>query len=286
MKTNCHFLRSSILCAGAALLVPFIAGAAGPSGSFTNTVTGPTNAVWDFGGIITNANIDVTSRGIEVQTELALDFTQSGAGKVSGLETNVPVAVNITGGRNAGSVSFPATVKEKGSINSTRGGAHFIFIATGTGTATLPGEPRASRITLSEQINATINSADQTITGSNKKSAGASGVGSISETKPFTNTINEVGGGALGDGSWTLTLNNLSTSNNAVTGTAMITLNSGQVFNYAVRGAFNSTKGTKLLLSGSDAISKGSAIQVTLDTNSVVTDIKGRIAGQMVKASF
>jgi hypothetical protein len=285
MKTTLHILHGHILGVGAALLVPFLATAAGPSGSFTNTVTGPSNAVWDFGGILTNANIDVTKDGVEVQTALAADFTQSGQGKVSGADTGVPVTLNILGGSNAGSVSFPATVTEKGSINSTQGGAHLIFSITGTGTGTLPGESEASRISVSQQINATINNANQTIIGSKKETASASGAGSITQTTTFSNSVSGVSSD-LGDGSWTLILNSLSTSNNQVTGTATITLDSEQSFNYSVKGSFNSTKGTKLVLTGSDAISKGSAIQVTLDANNVVRNIKGRITGQMVNANF
>ena len=292
MKITLNSLQSVALGIGAALLVPFLAAAVpvgGPSGSFTNTVTGPTNAVWDFEGVVTNVNIDVTNKtGTEVQGDMSVTFNQSGAGKASGSDTNVSVTLNISGGSSntTGSVSFPATVTVKGSINSTKGGAHLIFSVTGTGTGTLPGESQSSKISLSKQILATINSANQTVTGTMKGTASASGHGSIVNTTSFTNSISEVGGGALGDGSWTLTLNDLATTNNQVTGTATITLNSGQSFNYSVKGSFNSTKGTKLVLTGSDPNSKGSAIQVTLDTNDVVTNIKGRITGQMVNVSF
>jgi hypothetical protein len=282
MKITLHTLHLSILGVGAALLVPFLATAAGPSGSITNAVTSPADAVWDFGDIITNANIDVSKDSTEVQASIPAEVTQSGTGKVSDSQTDVSVTVDV----DSEPVTFPATVTEKGSINSTAGGAHLIFSITATGTATLPGKSTESRISLSQQISATINSANQTISGSQKETATASGEGSIVESSTFNNSISEVGTGGLGDGSWTLTLNDLSTTDNKVTGTATVTLNSGQVFNYSIKGAYSSTKGTKLLLSGSDAISKGSTIQVTLDTNNDVTNIKGRITGQMVNASF
>jgi len=286
MKITLHVLRSRILGVGAALLVPFLAAAAGPSGGpFTNIVSDPANAVWDFGGIIDNVDIDAPQHGVEVTASIATDFTQSGQGKVNGSQDSVPVTLNIIGGGNPGTVPLSTTVTEKGTINSKSGVSHLVFTVTATGTGTLPGEPKPSKITLKKQINANIDSATQIITGTQKDSASASGVGSVNETTTFTNTVAEVGGGDLGDGSWTLTLNDLSTGGNQVTGTATIELNSGQVFNYTVKGNFNSTKGTKLVLTGSDDISKGSAIQVTMDTNNTVTNIKGRITGQNVNVT-
>jgi hypothetical protein len=284
MKTTLHTIQSSILGISAALLMPIVANAAGPSGSFTNIVADATNAVWDFGGVITNVDIDVSSvkAGVDVQAALPTDFTQSGTGKVSASQPDVTITPTV----NGQSFSYPAAVTEKGSVNSTQGGSHLIFSVTAVGTGTLPQASKPGKIALGIQINATINSATQTIFGTMKDSATASGHGSVTETQSFSNTVAEVGSGGLGDGSWMLTLNNLSTSNNAVTGTATITLSSGQSFNYSVKGAFNATKGTKLVLTGSDANSKGSAIQVTLDTNNTVTNIKGRITGQNVNASF
>jgi hypothetical protein len=288
MKATFHVLHTSILGVSAALLMPFLASAIGPiapSGSFTNTVTDPANAVWDFGGILTNIDIHATQHGVEAQASIAIDFTQSGQGKVNGSQDSIPVTLNLVG-NDSGSVPLSTTVTEKGSINSTAGGSHLVFTVTATGIGTLPGQPKASNITLKNQINSVINNTNQTIIGTMKETASASGVGSVNETRNFTNSITAVGGGDLGDGSWTLTLNNLATTNNQVTGTATITLNSEQVFNYSVKGSFNSTKGTKLVLTGADVISKGSAIQVTLDTGNVVRNIKGRITGQNVNASF
>lgn len=285
MKTTLHKLP--ILGISAALLMPFLANATIPGlfGSYTytytNTVTDPTNAVWDFGGVLTNINLNATNGGIEAQANIATHFTQSGKGKVSGLETNVPVALTLDVDGFNDSVSYPVTVTAKGSINSTKGGAHLVFTITATGTGTLPLETKPSKITLTEQINATIDSATQTITGTHKETASASGT-SIFETEGFTNTLASVGNGGLGDGSWTLALNNLSTTNNKVSGPATITLNSGQVFDYSVKGSFSSTKGTKLVLTGTNSISMGSAIQVTFNTNNVLSNIKGRITGQNV----
>ncbi len=282
MKTTLY--KPHILGISAALLMPFLASATGPttpSGSYISTVTDPTNAVWDFGGVLTNLNLNATNGGIEAHAAIATEFTQSGKGKVNGLETNVPITLTLVVDSIGDSLSYPVTVTAKGAINSTKGGAHLVFAITATGIGTLPLETKPSKITLSEQINATINSAAQTISGTHKETASSSGT-SVFETEGFTNTIAEVGSGGLGDGSWTLALNNLATTNNKVSGTATITLNSGQVFNYAVKGAFNATKGTKLVLSASDLISKGSAIQVTIDTNNVVSNIKGRITGQNV----
>lgn len=285
MKTTLHILRSSVLGVTAALLVPFLAAATvptGPSGNYTNTVANSTNDVWDFGGVITNVTIDFTAKGTTVQADIPTAFTQSGQGKVSASQTDVSITPTV----NSAPFTYSTTVTEKGSVNSTKGGSHFIFSVTATGTGTLPGASHASTITLGGQISATIDNATQAIFGTMKESASASGKGSISGTTTFSNSVSEVSSGGLGNGSWTLKLIDLATSNTAVTGSATITLNSGQSFNYTVKGTFSSTKGTKLLLTGSDANSKGSSIQVVIDTNNVVTNIKGRITGQNVNASF
>ena len=288
MNTTLYRIHSSILGVGAALLVPFLAAAtvvnAPPSGNYTNSVSDPTNAVWDFGGgAITTETINVSKGGTTVQATIPTDFTQSGQGKISASETDVSITPTL----DSAPFTFPATVTEKGSITSSgKGTAHLIFSVTATGTGTLPSAPQPSKVTLGLQINATINSTDETIFGTRKGSASASGIGGISETTTFSNTLAAITDETSGNGSWTLTLNNLSTSNNAVTGTATIKLNSGQVFNYNVKGVFSSTKGTKLVLTGSNPISVGSAIQVTLDLGNSVTNIKGKISGQSVNASF
>lgn len=290
MKTTLNIFPSFVLGIATALLVPFLATAVpvGPSGDYSQTVTNPADAVWNFSGAFTNANIDVTNKeGTVVQADITVDFSQTGAGKITGSAVDVPITVIIGGsgaGSHAGSFSFPATVTSKGSMTSAKGGAHLNLTVTATGTGTLPSESKSSKVTLSGQINATINNTNQTLTGSTKETASASGNGSIVNTTPFTNSISDVG--PVGDGSWTLALTGLATTDNKVTGTATVTLNSGQEFNYTVKGTFSSTKGTLLLLSGENAASAGSTIQVTLDTSNAVTAIKGKICGQMVNVSF
>lgn len=286
MKITLNIFPGFVLGIGAALLMPFMAsavGPVGPSGDFSETVTNAADAVWDFEGVVTNANFDVSENGPEVQANIPAAFTQSGAGKISGSATDVPMSFTINGLGGNGTVPLSATVTEKGSISSTKGSARFSITFRASGTATLPSSSHSSVITLSEQINATINSTNQTITGSMKSTASDSSHGSITETMTFANPLSDVG--ALGDGSWTLNLNGLSTTGTKVTGTATVTLNSGQVFNYSIKGSFSSTKGTLLLLSGSDANSKGSTITVTLNTSDVVTNIKGKISGQTVNVS-
>jgi hypothetical protein len=284
MKITTQSLRGSILGAATALLMPFLAAAVintGPSGSFTNTVTGPSNAVWDFGGLITNVDVSITNDNVDVRFPVTIQ--QSGAGKISGAGTNVDVALQTAGG----STHFLGNYKASGSVNSTAKGTHLLFTATVSGNTSVPGQgSTVRRASATFQVNGLINNTNQTISGQMKNLASASGLPSASEIDDFgPSPLTDISSD-LGDGGWTLILSNLATTNNAVTGTATITLDSEQSFNYSVKGSFNSTKGTKLVLTGSDATSKGSAIQVMLDTNNVVRNVKGRISGQMVNANF
>ena len=70
-----------------------------------------------------------------------------------------------------------------------------------------------------------------------------------------------------------------------VSGSAVITLNSGRSLPFTVRGVFNPrTEISKLTLLGVDT-AKGSSLVVSVDGNTVKT-IKGRISGQSVYASY
>ena len=68
MKRNHPSILATIFGVSAVLLGPALASAqsAGPSGSFTNTVSAPTNAVWDCGGVITNVDVDVANSSTSV----------------------------------------------------------------------------------------------------------------------------------------------------------------------------------------------------------------------------
>ena len=63
-------------------------------------------------------------------------------------------------------------------------------------------------------------------------------------------------------------------------------MNTGQAFHYMIRGVFKpGNRTSKLLLTGTGAMSSGSALQVGMSANQV-SNIKGKISGQAVNVSF
>lgn len=284
MKTKNFSLSLTLLGIGAILILPAsVAAQTGPSGSFTNKITGPTNAVWDFGSLITNVDISISTSDAQVELSFAATVQQTGAGKLSGSGTGV--TVNLSDGSST--TQFAGSVKSTGSVTSTGPGAHVMLTTSVTGSAILPGDTVARKVSARLQVNGVIDNTNRTISGQSTSQASAAGKGSISETDNFGPTsVNAIPGIApLGDGSWTLTMN-VATAANKISGAAQVTLNSGQVLNYSIKGSFKSTTGlSKLVLAGSDLASKGSTLQVMMNGNTVKS-ISGRIVGQNVNANF
>ena len=124
-----------------------------------------------------------------------------------------------------------------------------------------------------------------TVAGVQTDSASASQKGDITNHQP----INEALGSLItGNGSWTLALNNLVTTDKKVAGTATVTLNSTHpAFNFNVNGLFKPRLDTATLtLTAADAATKGSSLVVSMSGTNTVTAIRGSISGQSVKVIF
>ena len=78
----------------------------------------------------------------------------------------------------------------------------------------------------------------------------------------------------------------ISTAGTLITGSGVVTLNSGQTFHYNVKGHFKSQNDTSVLvLTGADAATKGSVLKVNMSGNTI-TAIKGKISGQSVNSTY
>ena len=148
--------------------------------------------------------------------------------------------------------------------------------------ADLQGATR--KVTAKKSTKLTFDNVAGTASGTDKNSASASGLGSISGRDTFSQSLSDI---FPGNGSWTLALFNLNTdSRNKITGSAVVTLNSGETFEYGVRGVYKSkTDTSKLVLSAFNPGTKGSTLVVGMNGNAVAT-IKGKISGQMVNVSL
>jgi hypothetical protein len=279
MKTITKFASGTFLTLTVALVTPSSVNAqTGPSGSFTNAVSGGSNAVWDVSATLTNVDFSLTNNddSTEVNIDYPVSVEQTGGGKLGGLGV-ATVSLVI----NGAPMTFPGSYKAKGAISSNHGAGHAMFSSTVTGLADIEGATR--KVSAVDSVSVAFDNIGGAVTGTERKSASASGKGSISSHDVVTESLGSV---FPGDGSWTLVLNLSTDSRNKVTGTGDITLNSGQTFHYTVHGAFNSKSNTsKITLSAFDAATKGSTLKVGM-TGNTVASIKGKISGQSVDVSF
>lgn len=258
-----------------------------PSGSVTNLVTNPTNALWDFSKLTNELqNIDFTifkvSHGVtntEAEFVYAEAFTQDGHGKFSGSgSTNVVLAVDGTP-----TTTNIFTYKVNGSVTSSKGVARINFTTKVSGPAELRNKTR--NVTGSATYIISVDNVTGEVAGRQATHASASGLGSIASStsigpSPLTNFVAEIG-----DGTWTLVLDFGASSGNALNGNATATLDSGTVYPFNFTGTFVPHTGeSHLNLKGQDN-GAGSMLVVTLNSSNQVNRITGHVSGQTVKLS-
>lgn len=256
----------------------------GPAGSFTNFVSGSSNLVWDFQGVITNVSLDITNTlGTEVFIGYPVAILQFGNGRILGLgDTIVELDTPDT------NTTFTGTYRINGAISSNKGRGRALVHSVVKGLAELSDRHNhvaLRRVTANQVVHVTLDNTALTLEGTQSSSAAASGVGGIRGTDSFG--PDSLPAFVNGDGTWSLALIGLVTdSKNKITGTATVTLDSGQTFTYVVKGLFKSkTNTSKLVLTGFDLTTKGSVLVVSMTGNSV-TSIKGKISGQSVNVVY
>jgi len=260
-----------------------------PTGSITNLITDPANAVWDF-SMLSNElqNVDYSIfkvKGGVTNTEAELiyadPFTQTGAGKFTG-SGSTPVTLLLSDGSSSNS-PFTGTYKVSGSVTSSKGVAKIAFTARVAGATEVDGKNR--NVSSSVTFNIEVGAVSGQVGGREAARASAAGLGTISSSTtigpyPLTNFVAEVG-----DGTWTLVLTFGSSSGAALNGTATVTLDSGTVYPFNFTGTYSAhTTESKLNLKGTSNAA-GSVLQVTLNSSNQVSQITGHIAGQTVKLS-
>ncbi len=284
MKTTKVILTSAII-AGSAALTAFSGFAQPSSLSITNLIVGSTNALWDLSQLtneLQTIEMDIhnLSHGgsDEVSLRYAAPYMQNGRGKLAGAgATTVSLAVSDHQGGQTNAPDFVGTYTSKGSISSAKGIARLAFSSRVIGTATLEGAERAVAAAATYTVKLDANTGQ--VSGRSVERASARGLGSISESRALSDPLPE----DLGDGTWALVLNfNAATNANKLTGTASVTLQTGQEYPFTFTGNYAPRTGqSKLNLKGTDA-GLGCILQVTLNTNNAFTRIVGRVSGQTV----
>ena len=257
-------------------LLPRLCIAAIPAGALQINVTDPTNHIWDASSIdeLQHLNFGISSESTEIS--FAAPFIQTGGGKLVGagltdLEIDSPIFIGTINN---------AVYKASGTVTSSKGIARVTFTGSAKGPAVIEGKARALTGTLA--VKASINSVLETTSGVYLSTGAASGYGTIKETGPLDFSWADVVD-SMGDGSWSLEMVLTNDGVKKIGGSATVTLSSGAEFNFAVKGAYKlKTDTSVLVLSASDASSKGSSLKVSL-TGSTITAVQGKVTGQAIK---
>ena len=275
MRMMDNILASMFIGTFASVSLPQLAQAQ-PSGSVTVSVT--TNDVWDVGGSET-VQFSVSNPRNTVSVGFPVTFSQNGAGAFSGAGIDTPVTLTVDGA----DANFSGTSKVTGTITSNNGKGHVLLTFGVHGKTLVLGKTRL--VEASQTLNFHFNDTALTLTGVERNTAAASGKGIISNHETINEALSSI---FPGDGSWTLALNDLTTTGKKVTGTAIVTLNSGQpAFNFNVNGIFKSNSVTATLtLTAAEKAARGSSLVVLVSGTNTVTSIKGSISGQLVKVTF
>lgn len=251
--------------------------------TITTNITGSANAVWNFSrltNLLQNLDLDMlkeTKKSTNaVEVTYVSPFIQDGAGKLVGSGTNANVTLIYGNGQATN--TFTGTYTTHGTVSGSKGVTHLTFLSKVTGKTTFAGQSKASTAFATASYVMKFDAKAGTFSGRALQHASATRMGSISEVLSIdkTNSIPA----ELGDGSWTLALTSTNT-NNKLSGTATVTLNSGEVYPFDFKGVYApKTKKSVLNLKGVDA-GKGSSLEVTLD-DTTVTKLTGHISGQSV----
>jgi hypothetical protein len=250
----------------------------GPAGSYQVNVTDSANLVWDLTsipGLTSDYSLWIEREDTYLELWFERDFQQAGSGKLSGSgqrDVHMELWTDETGETF---LSFPGTYKTSGSITSSRGICKVKMNTTVTGNAHLEGKTR--RLNASQNASVTLNNTTMVATGVDKAKASASGLGGISSTESWSETLQNIG-----TGYWELELLDLVTTGNKITGSAQVTLHSGATHQFSVKGTYNAKKQmSKLVLTGL-GLAKGGNLTLTIQGEDQITSMKGRIFGQMV----
>lgn len=288
MKSPIAILRLTLLGLLAALAVR--TGVAQPSGSITNLVLSPTNALWDFGAFsnqlqyVSFTVMKATNQktNTEAQFSYSDPYSQEGGGKVSGGPAITSVNVSLVNGTLT--TSYNGAYRVSGSVTSAEGLATLTFRTKVTGAGYLEGFYKL--ISGSATFTVKVDSLAGQVSGRIASSVTTEAITISSATSFGPQSLSEYER-ELGNGTWTLVLKFGQTIGNALSGNATVTLNSGTVYSYTFTGTFTPRTGvSKLNLQGYDtqqAAAAGSMLLVTLNSSNQVARITGRVGGQTVK---
>jgi len=258
------------------VLSPQCFGAGLPSGTWKMQVSDVTNHVWDAAAIdeLQSPSLEFSAQDTTINFDAP--FAQNGAGKLVGAgNTQIDVDSSIFTGPVQG------TYVSRGTVTGAKGIARLTIASSAKGIAQIDGGTHM--VSSSAAIKLAIDSVSQTVTGTYKSAAAASGYGAIHDAGSLNVSWSDVQA-SMGDGNWTLHLNVTNDAVKTVGGTATVALSTGSNLSFAVKGKYNSKTDSTLLVLTADAESKGSSLKVNWAGNGAAT-LQGKLTGQTIKTS-
>jgi hypothetical protein len=215
-------------------------------------------AIWDLSGAYSDS-----ASGIKIDYVI----TQDAGGKLTGTGT---ASASISG------VDLDFSFNVKGTVGAKNGAAWVKMTLKGKGTAIYEGE--SVKFSFSESVNAQIDSASRSITGTVKVRVSAKGH-SLSEIVPFKVLLPV-------DMSGTATLDlNCSPSGKNRLGTSKLTLSNGEIYNFGVKGKYNLKKDESTLTLKGDAATKKNSLKIKVGSDGTIKTLSGKVLGQKLKAA-
>jgi hypothetical protein len=247
-----------------------------PGGEVSMWVKDPMDLLWDVSSNkrLQFSNYDIVdSDGDETDIDFSSPFIQDGAGKLSGAGQTT-VTVDGPGL----DLHFGGTYKVTGAITSSRGIARLTFTSSAKGTTVVEG--RRTTVTTSLMLKAVVDSVNRVVSMTEVATGAASGIGSAQEKAPVHTDWWEITE-AMGDGTWWLVMNLQNDGAKKVFGTAEVRLSSDAVLDFQVKGAYQASKDTSLLVLTPGPRAKGSTLRVAMRGNEIQS-IKGKVSGQII----
>lgn len=293
MRTARNPLLTTMILSVVAMLAPQFGQAQtryfGPFGQWTNTISDPGNAVWDATAIsnVTNLTLESIDRQGETNASLTcpIAFLQLGSGALRW--RGLAIANFTYQGADLGWVAadpFEAGYRVSGKVSSsgakTRGSVHSVV----NGSVVIGGSKR--RLNLTHDVSFTFDNVAKTCSTVVKDTGTFPGPRSVSSAGSSTRRFGPMPLSSFiaGDGSWKLNMT-LLTSVRRVVGSAFVTLDTGPMHFYSVKGIYRAANQHSTLVLTGVGLSKGSNLQVSMNGDTV-TAIKGRVSGQLVNAAF
>ena len=286
-------MLKSLLAIGTILLIELMlirtSFAQAPSGTISNSFSGPVFGLYDVTGLITNFSEPFTPKHDTnwVIVSENVNLLQSITGDVTASSTSTVITVQPMLTNAFPTISFPAAYKVKGVVRSADGPGAMVLALTLTGQGVHSDTNGLHQYTESLTYTFVIVPSlipvyppfTNTLSITKSGSISISGKNGSSAKLPLTNI--QTTANMLVPLDWTLSMNLITSNLTKVTGTATVTLVNDRTFTFNAKGTYVPQTGLTKLTLTSLPPDKGATLTVILSGNNV-SNIRGALLGQKV----